>query len=225
MKHFHVHTPQTISCRRWTDVPRCPRWRMPRLAATGAVCPRSPPPPVPTRSRGASGAQAVPAGTCHWHPELHVPPLGSGFVWVFVGPQATLFNDDDRQIMTHFLSPNPEEGDTARATWQHSHRYQYGLGNADRVLLRFQFRGAGGDSLAAAPGGGSGLRSHGGTQAHKDHLSPTSAYLGRSRPHHRLYRGRRSAQEGFRTVYSRLRLLQSLPGVSRSGRKGKNHAV
>jgi hypothetical protein len=36
------------------------------------------------------------------------------------GPQATLFNDDARQIITHFLSPNPDEGGTARATWQHS---------------------------------------------------------------------------------------------------------
>jgi hypothetical protein len=47
-------------------------------------------------------------------------PSGSGVAWVFVGPQATLYNDDDRQIMTHFLSPNSEEEDTARATWQHS---------------------------------------------------------------------------------------------------------
>jgi len=36
------------------------------------------------------------------------------------GPQATLFNDDGMQIITHFLSPNPEENGTARATWQHS---------------------------------------------------------------------------------------------------------
>jgi hypothetical protein len=36
------------------------------------------------------------------------------------GPQATLFNDDGRQIITHFLSPNPDEGAMARATWQHS---------------------------------------------------------------------------------------------------------
>jgi hypothetical protein len=47
-------------------------------------------------------------------------PSDSGFAWVFVGPQATLFNDAERQIITHFLSPNPEEKDTARATWQHS---------------------------------------------------------------------------------------------------------
>ena len=44
----------------------------------------------------------------------------SGFAWAFFGPQATLFNDVDEQVITHFLSPNPDEGDTPRATWQHS---------------------------------------------------------------------------------------------------------
>jgi hypothetical protein len=47
----------------------------------------------------------------------------SGFAWAFFGPQATLFNVDDGndgQIMTHFLSPNPEEGGRARPAWQHS---------------------------------------------------------------------------------------------------------
>lgn len=48
-------------------------------------------------------------------------PSGSGFAWTFFGPQATLLNDNDRQIITHFLSSNPYEGGTARATWQHSH--------------------------------------------------------------------------------------------------------
>jgi hypothetical protein len=31
-----------------------------------------------------------------------------------------LFNDKDRQIITHFLSPNPDESGMACATWQHS---------------------------------------------------------------------------------------------------------
>src|SRR5262245_21317907 len=44
----------------------------------------------------------------------------SGFAWAFFGPQATLFNDDDKQIITHFLSPNPDESGTLRVTWQHS---------------------------------------------------------------------------------------------------------
>jgi hypothetical protein len=49
----------------------------------------------------------------------------SGFAWILFGPQATLFNDDDEQVITHFLSPNPSPNDplgsdTPRATWQHS---------------------------------------------------------------------------------------------------------
>ena len=47
--------------------------------------------------------------------------MASGFVWTFFGPQATLFDDDDEQIITHFLSPNPDEVNTPpRATWQDS---------------------------------------------------------------------------------------------------------
>jgi len=45
---------------------------------------------------------------------------GTGVAWTFVGPQATLFNELERQIITHFLSPNPDEEGMARATWQHS---------------------------------------------------------------------------------------------------------
>jgi hypothetical protein len=45
---------------------------------------------------------------------------GSGFVWTFFGPQATLLDDGDEQIVTHFLSPNPAEGGMPRATWQDS---------------------------------------------------------------------------------------------------------
>jgi hypothetical protein len=42
------------------------------------------------------------------------------FAWTPTGPQATLFGHLDEQLTTHFLSPNPDEGGTARATWQHS---------------------------------------------------------------------------------------------------------
>jgi hypothetical protein len=47
-------------------------------------------------------------------------PTSTGFAWAFFGPQATVFGDKDEQIMTHFLSPNPAEASTLRATWQHS---------------------------------------------------------------------------------------------------------
>lgn len=44
----------------------------------------------------------------------------SGFAWTFVGPQATLFDEAGHQLITHFLSANPIEAGTLRATWQHS---------------------------------------------------------------------------------------------------------
>jgi hypothetical protein len=46
--------------------------------------------------------------------------LGAGLAWTFIGPQATGFNEEGGQFMTHFLSPNPVEGGLPRATWQHS---------------------------------------------------------------------------------------------------------
>jgi len=54
-------------------------------------------------------------------------PSGAGFAWTFYSPQATLFftfklfgRDVRQQIITHFLSPNPDEEDLPRATWQSS---------------------------------------------------------------------------------------------------------
>jgi len=47
-------------------------------------------------------------------------PTATGFGWTLFGPQATLFNDNDDQVITHFLSANPVENGTPRATWQHS---------------------------------------------------------------------------------------------------------
>jgi hypothetical protein len=47
-------------------------------------------------------------------------PSGAGFAWTLFTPQATLFRDNDRQVITHFFSPNPEESRTIRAAWQDS---------------------------------------------------------------------------------------------------------
>jgi len=56
-------------------------------------------------------------------------PSGTGVAFMLFTPQATLFSDDDKQITTHFFSPNPFENNTnpavvaagmIRATWQHS---------------------------------------------------------------------------------------------------------
>jgi hypothetical protein len=45
---------------------------------------------------------------------------GTGLGWAFFGPQATLADPAGQQFATHFLSGNPIEGGTPRATWQHS---------------------------------------------------------------------------------------------------------
>jgi hypothetical protein len=47
-------------------------------------------------------------------------PSATGVAWTLFGPQATLFDEDQRQIITHFLSANPGENGTLRPTWQHS---------------------------------------------------------------------------------------------------------
>jgi hypothetical protein len=44
----------------------------------------------------------------------------SGVDWLFIGPQATVFDSDLRQILTHFQSKNPFQDDVLHATWQDS---------------------------------------------------------------------------------------------------------
>lgn len=46
-------------------------------------------------------------------------PSGSGVAFTLFTPQATLFDDNGKQLTTHFFSVNPFEN-IVRATWQHS---------------------------------------------------------------------------------------------------------
>jgi len=77
-------------------------------------------PPVPAAIKVEAGQKAFLVGHAVGTQNYICLPLGSGFAWTLFGPQATLFNDDEAQRITHFLSPNPEEGGLLRATWQHS---------------------------------------------------------------------------------------------------------
>ena len=43
-----------------------------------------------------------------------------GVLFTLFTPQATLFNDQGEQLITHFSSPNPVELGTVRVTWQDS---------------------------------------------------------------------------------------------------------
>ena len=90
------------------------------------------PPPVPPEIQVPSGQEPFLEGhavgtqnyTCLPCPNPTTPagmcPDASGFAWILFTPEATLFRDNDRQVITHFFSPNPDEHGTIRATWQDS---------------------------------------------------------------------------------------------------------
>lgn len=95
--------------------------------ATAATAQPIQPPSVPANIQVPAGNVAFLKGSAVGTQNYVCLPSGSGFAWKFQGPQATLFvtfrwinGDINRQITTHFLSPNPMEADTARATWQSS---------------------------------------------------------------------------------------------------------
>ena len=119
MKHNDAETP-----------PVTPRLRlMMRLAVLAvafkvlpppAHAAQATPPPVPFGIQVAAGNHAFLEGAAIGTQDYICLPSGAGFAWTFFGPQATLFNEHDKQIITYFLSPNPFENGTPRVTWQDS---------------------------------------------------------------------------------------------------------
>jgi hypothetical protein len=90
---------------------------------------------APMRADDHIVAPAVPAGlevTGPYTPYLKAHAIGtqnyicapaataSGYDWLFIGPQATLFDDNGGQSVTHFHSKNADQADAIQATWQHS---------------------------------------------------------------------------------------------------------
>jgi hypothetical protein len=92
----------------------CAGW--PRPARADGVTP----PPVPANLQVPAGNTAFLVGHATGTQGYICQPSGAGFAWAFVKPQATLFDDAQQQIITHFLSPNPGESGTPRPTWQDS---------------------------------------------------------------------------------------------------------
>jgi len=78
------------------------------------------PPPVPANLEVEAGHNAFQIGHAYGTQNYLCLPSGKHYAWTLFGPQATLFDDDGEQQITHFLSPNPDESGTPRATWQHS---------------------------------------------------------------------------------------------------------
>jgi Protein of unknown function (DUF3455) len=78
------------------------------------------PPPVPANIQVPAGNRAFLKGHAFGTQNYICLPSGAGFKFVLFTPQATLFQRSGKQVITHFFSPNPFEGDAIRATWQHS---------------------------------------------------------------------------------------------------------
>lgn len=105
-------------------------WKKIALAATltiglnGAAHAAGPftPPAVPASIEVPAGHKLILAGHALGTQNYICAPAATptGVDWLFIGPQATVFDADGRQILTHFLSKNPYQGDALNATWQHS---------------------------------------------------------------------------------------------------------
>ncbi len=80
------------------------------------------PPKVPDTLAVPAGSKAFLIGHAVGTQNYICLPDGAGAKWVLFGPQATVFDDHGRQLMTHFISPNPAESNALRATWMDSDR-------------------------------------------------------------------------------------------------------
>jgi hypothetical protein len=78
------------------------------------------PPTVPAAIQVPAGNKAFLVGHAVGTQNYVCLPASAGFAWTLSTPQATLFDDAGRQILTHYFSPNPAENGTLRATWLHS---------------------------------------------------------------------------------------------------------
>ena len=77
------------------------------------------PPPVPEAIQVPEGYKPYLAAHAIGTQGYVCVAVRSVFSWAPFGPQATLFNGDSEQILTHFLSPTPYSL-LPNPTWQHS---------------------------------------------------------------------------------------------------------
>jgi hypothetical protein len=78
------------------------------------------PPPVPANIKVPSGNFPFLLGHAVGTQNYICLPSGTGFQFRLFTPRATLFNGIEKQITSHYFSPNPSEAGAIRATWEHS---------------------------------------------------------------------------------------------------------
>lgn len=77
------------------------------------------PPSVPAAIQVPAGHKLASVGHAIGTQNYVCLPSGTGVKYTLFTPQATLF-EKQKEVMTHYFSPNPSENGTIRATWQHS---------------------------------------------------------------------------------------------------------
>lgn len=77
------------------------------------------PPSVPANIQVPAGHKLFLIGKAVGTQNYICLPADGSLKFTLFTPQATLFKDRE-EITTHYFSPNPAEGGTVRATWQHS---------------------------------------------------------------------------------------------------------
>jgi len=75
-------------------------------------------PPVPEKIRGLAPNTPYRVAHALGTQDYVYLPAGRGFRFVLFTPEATLFDERGHQMITHFFSPNPNEGGRVRPTWQ-----------------------------------------------------------------------------------------------------------
>jgi hypothetical protein len=90
------------------------------LPGAARAADRITPPAVPSNIAVGAGFKPFLAGHAVGTQNYICVTTAQGIKWLFIGPQATVFDAAGQQILTHFQSENPLLPGVIHATWQHS---------------------------------------------------------------------------------------------------------
>lgn len=126
MKHYNALSNQTT--RRILPIACATALAVAFAVSLPAHAEKVTPPTVPPELKVDDGNHAFLVGHAIGTQNYVCSPSGTGVAYVLFTPEATLFNDDGDQLITHFFSPNPDPRDpnksaavvadgAIRATW------------------------------------------------------------------------------------------------------------
>ena len=131
MKHYNALSNQTT--RRILPIACATALAVAFAVSLPAHAEKVTPPTMPPELKVDDGNHAFLVGHAIGTQNYVCAPSATGVAYVLFTPEATLFKDNDKQIITHFFSPNPERNPpdpninpavvadgAIRATWVHS---------------------------------------------------------------------------------------------------------